>query len=91
MFRDSLPSNQGMLFTFGSDGYPGIWMMNMSFPIDIIWIDSQHRVADIVEDAQPCGIICSTYNPSAESRYVLEVNAGFAKKNRVSIGDEVGF
>ncbi|TAL48632.1 DUF192 domain-containing protein [archaeon] len=91
MFRGSMPANQGMLFTFGYDGYHGIWMMNMSFPIDIIWVDSQQKVVDIVKNAQPCRIICPTYKPESEARYVIEVNAGFAKKHGVEIGDKVRF
>ena len=91
MFRQSLPSNQGMLFIFSSDGYPGIWMANMSIPIDILWIDSRHKVVDIVENAQPCGILCPTYTPKSEARYVLEVNAGFVKKHGIEVGDIVKF
>ena len=91
MFRDSLPKNQGMLFIFGSDGYPGIWMMNMSIPIDILWIDSKHKIVDIVENAQPCRLLCPSYTPKSAARYVLEVNAGFVEKNGIEIGDKAGF
>ena len=40
MFRKSLPENEGMLFVFDREGYHRFWMMNMSFPIDIIWINN---------------------------------------------------
>lgn len=91
MFRKSLPEGNGMLFLFGSDGYQGIWMMNMSFPIDIIWIDSNHKIVDIVKDAKPCGLSCPIYKPKEKARYVLEVNSGFADKYSIKIGDSVKF
>lgn len=91
MFRKSLPEKSGMLFLFNSDDYYGIWMMNMSFPIDIIWINSEHKIVDIVKDAPPCGIICQTYHPKEKARYVLEVNAGFTDKYTIKVGDSVKF
>lgn len=91
MFRKSLPEKSGMLFLFNSDDYYGIWMMNMSFPIDIIWINSGHKIVDIVKYAPPCGIICSTYHPKEKARFVLEVNAGFTDKYSIKIGDDVFF
>jgi hypothetical protein len=91
MFRKSLAENNGMLFLFNNDDYYGIWMMNMSFPIDIIWIDSGHKIVDVVKNAQPCGIICSTYYPKEKARFVLEVNSGFTGKHSIKIGDVVEF
>ena len=63
MFRKQLQKDQGMLFVFNYDNYHGIWMMNMSFPIDIIWIDNEKKVVDVVRNAQPCLIACKTYSP----------------------------
>ena len=91
MFRQSLADKNGMLFLFDTDDYHGIWMMNMSFPIDIIWINSEHKIVDIVKDAQPCRIICPVYKSKEKTRYVLEVNAGFTDKYSVDIGDSVKF
>jgi len=91
MFRQSLADKSGMLFIFDSDDYHGIWMMNMSFPIDIIWINSGHKIVDIVKDAQPCKIFCPVYKSKEKTRYVLEVNAGFTDKYSVDIGDSVKF
>lgn len=91
MFKKDLPEDQGMLFVFNQDGFHGIWMMNMSFPIDIIWVDSQKKVVDVVKDAQPCRLICSTYRPKEKARYVLEVNANFTEKHGVKIGLDLEF
>jgi len=91
MFRKSLPEKSGMLFVFGKEDYYSIWMMNMSFPIDIIWIDSNHKIVEIVKDAPPCGIICKSYQPKVKASFVLEVNSGFIDRYSVKIGDTVNF
>ena len=34
----SLSPNGGMLFDFEADGAHGIWMKDMKYPIDIVWL-----------------------------------------------------
>jgi uncharacterized protein len=89
MSKDSLPPKEGMLFIFGSEGSHGIWMMNMSFAIDILWINRDLEIVDIAEDAQPCTFKCPVYQPDEKSLYVLEVNSGFVKKNGIRVGDSI--
>ena len=92
MFRKSINENDGMLFTFSSEGYQGIWMMNMSFPIDIIWINSSRQVVSIQKNAQPCTLTsCPTYKPSEPAMFVLEVNAGFCGKHDIKVGSKSQF
>jgi uncharacterized membrane protein (UPF0127 family) len=91
MFRKSLPENEGMLFVFNEEEYHSFWMMNMSFPIDIIWINQEKKVIDIVENAQPCKLSCSTYKPKEKAMYVLEVNANFTEKHGIEIESSLDF
>ncbi len=88
MHRSSMRSNECMLFSFGRESRYGIWMLNMNFPIDIIWADSSGKVVDIMENAVQCsGIMgCGTYNPSLPAKYVLEFNAGVARRIGIKRG-----
>ncbi len=90
MFRKTLSENEGMLFVFGNEDYHSFWMMNMSFPIDIIFVDKEKKVVDIVKNAQPCKL-CSSYRPKEKSMYVLEVNANFTEEHNVKIGSSLEF
>ncbi len=90
MFKKSLAEDRGMLLSYGFDGYHSIWMKNMYFPIDILWLDSELRVVNIVENAPPCiAEPCTVYTPENPGRYVLEVHAGFVGRNSVKKGDRV--
>lgn len=89
MFRKSLPENEGMLFVFNNEDYHTFWMMNMSIPIDIIWIDKNYEIVHIVRDAQPCLINCILYRPDEKAKYVVEINANFTKKYGIEVGDFV--
>lgn len=88
--RSSILPNEVMLFTFPSSGYHGIWMKDMEFPIDILWIDKGHRVVDMKEEVQPL-TFPEIFTPNSSAMYVLEAESGFAKKNDVKIGDIVNF
>ena len=91
MFRKSLSENEGMLFVFDKEDYHSFWTMNMSFPIDIIWINKEKKVVDIEKNAQPCRLSCSTYKPKEKAMYVLEVNANFTEKHGIEIGSSLDF
>ncbi|MCL4379426.1 MAG: DUF192 domain-containing protein [Candidatus Marsarchaeota archaeon] len=92
MFRKSMKQNECMLFTFPEDGTHPIWMRNMRFPLDIVWLDSNRRVVDFVESAKPSsGLDFSGYRSKTPSRYVIELNAGFVRKNKIKIKDVAKF
>ena len=86
MHRTSLGKEQGMLFIFGIPSKYGIWMLNMKFSIDIIWIDNNFKITDFLENVKPCKSLfsCKTFYPKTSSKYVLEVNSGFIKNNKIT-------
>jgi len=83
----------GMLMVFPAEGRHGIWMPNMKFPIDIVFISSGKRVVDIRENVRPMSLRPDTwriYRPNKKARFVLELPAGSAD-GVVCAGDELDF
>ena len=92
MYRDQLRPGTGMLFLFAEEGEYPFWMKNTKIPLDMIWIDSNRRIAHIAHDVPPCQIDdCPSYPPHALARYVLEVSAGVAKQHGLKDGDVLRF
>ncbi len=91
MLRQSLPAKEGMLLIFPEEARHGIWMKNMLFPLDIIWVSEDKKVVYIVRSALPCLRGCNAITPEQKTKYALEVNAGFVDKYRIKIGDKVSF
>lgn len=93
MHREKIGSGEGMLFPFPFDHAWQIWMLNMHFPIDIIWLDSKRRVVYVAERARPCKSVlnCKPYVPDAKARYVLELGSGVASKLKIKSGDKVSW
>jgi len=88
-WRKSLGENKGMLFVYGTPNYYTFWMKDMMFPLDIIWIDN-NQIIDITKNIPPARRdYAPTYAPALPVNYVLEVNAGYADKHGIKIGDKV--
>jgi uncharacterized membrane protein (UPF0127 family) len=88
-WRKSLDENSGMLFALGTPNYYAFWMKDMLFPIDIIWI-ADDQVVDISKNLPvPQGNNPPSYSPAEPANYVLEVNAGYADRYGIKIGDKV--
>lgn len=89
MFREKLEENSGMLFIFENEEYQTFWMKNTLIPLDIIFIDRGFEIVG-VESAQPCRKNpCQLYSSPSPAKYVLEVNAGFAARNKIEVGDKI--
>jgi len=79
MFRKHLGENDGMLFLFEREQPQSFWMRNTYIPLDMIFIRDDMTVLGVVENAEP--ETETSRNVPGSSRYVLEVNAGFARKH----------
>lgn len=84
--RESIPKNHSMLFIFDTSGYHAIWMKDMRFNLDIIWLNDFSEVTSIKRNATPESFP-NVFKPGKPAKYVLEFNAGFAKRNSIRIGD----
>ena len=81
MFREALPTGEGMLFIFEQADFHTFWMLNMKIPIDFLWLSPEKRIVHIEHSVPPCPEEpCPNYQPMQKALYVVEVAAGFAKK-----------
>lgn len=90
MFQNELPYNEGMLLVFDDSNKRSIWMLNMQFPLDIIWLNNEGNVIHIEKDVPPCKtaletMTCPFYEGGGpEAKYVLEITAGFVHKFNIT-------
>lgn len=83
-----LPEEVVKLFVFDSLGEHSIWMKDMNYAIDIIWVDAENKIVDIKENATPESFP-EAFSPKKDALYVIETKVGFVAKNNIKIGDEV--
>jgi uncharacterized membrane protein (UPF0127 family) len=87
----SLSDNEAMLFVFDNDNKWSMWMKDMNFPIDIMWLDQSQKITYIVKNASPAGYPQEVFTPKSEARYVVEVKAGTVDSKAIAIGQQVDF
>ncbi len=89
MFRESLPSDRGMLFPFESGRIARFWMKNVSIPLDMVFLNGD-RVVDIAVDVPPCEIDpCPVYGPDLLVDGVLELPGGRTQELGLKPGDAI--
>ena len=72
--RPTLVGGTGMFFIFDESDRHGIWMKDMLFSIDIIWVDESFTIIDIKDNATPKSFP-EVFYPKAKAKYALEINA----------------
>lgn len=84
--RKGLEEGTGVLFVFPGEDTHGIWMKDMLFSIDIIWLSSDFEVLNFKEDATPESYP-TVFTPTSPARYVIEVETGFVEQYSIKIGE----
>ena len=94
MYRDSLPKDRGMLFTFAEPQQWTFWMKNTRISLDIIWMDGKRAIVRIERKFQPAHVPTMEfpqYQPNDNAVYVLELAAGTADTLKLQRGSVLKF
>ena len=87
MYRRSMADNSGMLFDFRDEQNITMWMRNTYISLDMLFIDANGRIGHIAASTTP---LSDTIIPSRiKAQFVLEINAGIAKRQGIEVGDLV--
>lgn len=91
--RRVLPQRQGMLFVFPHLEVHSMWMPNMYFPLDFVWMDEQKNIVKIQENVSPCSGIhnCTAYSSLYPTKYAIELNAFDASRIGLRVGMKLSF
>ncbi|WP_438002658.1 DUF192 domain-containing protein [Sorangium sp. So ce321] len=87
MYRKSMPENRGMIFVFEQRSNHSFWMHNTCIQLDMLFIDSDGTIVGIEENTPTLND--SSFEVGCPSTYVLELNAGWARRHGVVAGQKV--
>lgn len=88
--RPSMPQDRGMLFDFEVPGEYCMWMKDMHFSLDIIWLNDDKEIVDIKTNISPDTYPQAFCGPET-GRYVVEVNSGITKSADLRKGQRLHF
>jgi uncharacterized membrane protein (UPF0127 family) len=89
MFRAVMGADEGMIFPMNPPRPVAFWMKNTVIPLDIIFIDANHKVLNVAANAVPYDL---TPLPSVgDAAGVLELVGGRAAQLGIKPGDTVAW
>ncbi|KAA3617156.1 MAG: DUF192 domain-containing protein [Calditrichaeota bacterium] len=89
MFREDIPENQGMLFTYEDELQRFFWMKETPVSLDIIFIDATYKIVKIHKDTVPHSE--NLYPSGIPAQFVVEVRAGFTDRYQIDVGDNISW
>ncbi len=87
MFRTEMGADEGMLFPYEQPHILSFWMRNTVIPLDLVFIDEQHRIINIAENATPYSE--ASIVSAAPAVAVLELNGGRTRELGIVAGNRV--
>ena len=92
MFRTSIAPDHGLLYLYRTPGHYQLWMFQTPLRLDMIWMDDNHKIVEIVENAQPCETAaskCPQLGGHEIARYVLQLSGGMAQRYHLHTGQAI--
>lgn len=89
-FRDRPRAKTGIFFLNAEPPHrQSMWMPNMRFPLDIVWLDGNLTIVSIRKNVPPCPNIDNCPNVSSiyKAQHAIEIAAGDADTLRLKPGD----
>jgi uncharacterized membrane protein (UPF0127 family) len=83
--RSGLSNRSGMVFIFDMTGEQCMWMKDMKFNLDMIWLDKDGQVIKIAKNVTP-GSYPESFCAS-NTKYVIEMNSGMVASLGWNLGD----
>lgn len=84
--------HDGLLLVWDAPGRHPIWMAEMRFALDLVWLDASGRVVALLANVSPCDRQpCPLYEPPGTDRStaVLETPAGRATRYGITVGSSI--
>lgn len=83
-----LKKDKAVIMVFNQPGRYGIWMKEMDFPIDVIWLNQDKKIVHLVSNMTPDSYP-KTFIPPLEAQFIIEANVGTIAKNNLKVGETV--
>ena len=86
MYIQTIPTQNGMLFSWNYEQTISIWMKNTFISLDILWLNSKLEIVHMHHQATPFDLTPLT--SPIPSQYVIELKAGTIKRIDIRLNDK---
>lgn len=89
MFREErLPLNSAMILVYEKSDLYSMWLLNIEYNLDLIWINENGNIVYMVKDAEPCkntfDAASCTYKNTKAAKYIIAATSGFIEEHDIT-------
>ncbi len=84
-----LTPNDALLMIFPYSDTWGIWMKDMNYSIDVVWLNESFEVIHTERSMHPSSYPDNVYRPRKPARYVVELPEATISKLYLKVGDKI--
>ena len=89
MFREEkLPLNSAMILIYEKPDLYAMWLLNIEYNLDLIWINENGNIVYMVKDADPCknalDAASCTYKNTKPAKYIIAAASGFIEEHDIT-------
>lgn len=89
MFREErLPLNSAMILVYEKSDLYSMWLLNIEYNLDLIWINENGNIVYMVKDAEPCkntfDAASCTYKNTKAAKYIIAAASGFIEEHDIT-------
>jgi uncharacterized protein len=90
MFRqEKIPLNSAMILVYDKPDLYSMWLLNIEYNLDLIWVDESGQIVYLVKDAPPCKNTLDpsscTYKNTKAAKYVIAATSGFINRHKITM------
>jgi len=85
---EQLPLNSSLLLVYDKPDLYSLWLLNIQFNLDLIWLDNSGNIVYMKQNAVPCSNTLDaskcTYKNTIPSKYIIAATSGFIKYHKIT-------
>lgn len=86
--NEELPLNSALLLVYDKSDLYSVWLLNIQFNLDLIWLDGGGNIVYMKQDALPCKNTLDaaqcTYKNTKPARYIMAATTGFINYHNIT-------
>lgn len=90
---EEMPLSSALLLVYDKADLFSLWLLNIQFNLDLIWLDGAGNIVYIKQDAAPCrntlDAVQCTYKNTIPARYVLAATTGFINYHNITKNSKI--
>ncbi|MBA3749538.1 MAG: DUF192 domain-containing protein [Nitrosopumilus sp.] len=86
--HEKLDPDSGLLLVYDKPDLYSLWLLNINYPLDLLWFDKMGNLVYTVKNAQPCNNILDsstcTFKNIKPAKFILATSSGFIPQHNIT-------